>query len=101
MKAKVRGIVTQGRWRNVTLDGCCDERVTSFKINWSDDCDIAWVFTAADNARVFEANVIPDAGNEVVVNLFLEPVVGKCFALYVENFNIKPVLRWDVIGCEI
>lgn len=49
---------------------------------------------------MFEANVIPDAGNEVIINLFEQPVFGKCFAFYPMSSYGQPIARWDLIGCD-
>ncbi|XP_060576400.1 uncharacterized protein LOC132733743 [Ruditapes philippinarum] len=101
--AKVRGTVIQGRWRDEALALCCDERVTEYFINWSPDCDSSWTFYPASNTGTiyFEGNVIPGAGNEAVVNLFDEPVVGICFAFYVQSYHLQAIVRWDLIGCEL
>ncbi|XP_053400235.1 uncharacterized protein LOC123559215 isoform X2 [Mercenaria mercenaria] len=97
----VRGVATQGRWRNESFESCCDERVTAYRIHYSVDCMADWTFVWIDNYRIFEANVIPDAGNEVVENMFDAPVTGKCFAMYPVDFHVRNVIRWDLIGCGI
>ncbi|XP_060575000.1 uncharacterized protein LOC132732542 [Ruditapes philippinarum] len=65
--SRVRGFAIQGRWRNETFDSCCDERVTYFYIFCSTNYK-NWFW--ADKKARFEGNVIPDAGNEIVINVF-------------------------------
>ncbi|XP_060575022.1 uncharacterized protein LOC132732558 [Ruditapes philippinarum] len=96
--SKVRGFAIQGRWRNGTFDSCCDERVTSVYIHQSADCN-KWVW--ADKKALFEGNVIPDAGNEVVVNVYQTPVEVKCIAVFPADYHEQKIIRFDVIGCEI
>jgi hypothetical protein len=51
--------------------------------------------------QLFEGNVIPDAGNEVVVNVYQTPVEVKCIAVFPADYHEQKIIRFDVIGCEI
>jgi hypothetical protein len=45
--------------------------------------------------------VIPDAGNEIVVNVFQTPVEVRFLALFPADNHGQKIIRYDVIGCEI
>ncbi|XP_060575020.1 uncharacterized protein LOC132732555 [Ruditapes philippinarum] len=96
--SRVRGFATQGRWRNETVDSCCDERVTYFYIYYSTDYK-KWFW--ADKKARFEANVIPDAGNEIVFNVFQTPVEARYLKLYPADHHGQKIVRFNVIGCDL
>ncbi|XP_060575001.1 lactadherin-like [Ruditapes philippinarum] len=96
--SRVRGFAIQGRWRNESLESCCDDRVTYYNLHASVDC-YNWIW--ADNKTNFEANVIPDAGNEAVVNLFQTPFDVACLSLYPTSHHGERIVRFDMIGCEL
>lgn len=59
-------------------------------------CSFIYVF------QMFEGNVIPDAGNEIVVNFFERPITTSYIIIY-EFYNnahhLSPTIRFDFIGC--
>jgi hypothetical protein len=49
----------------------------------------------------FEGNVIPGAGNEIVINVFQTPVEARYLALYPAGYHGQKIIRFDVIGCDL
>jgi hypothetical protein len=45
--------------------------------------------------------VIPDAGNEIVINMFQTPLEVKALAFFPEGYHGQKIIRYNVIGCEI
>ncbi|XP_060074006.1 hemocytin-like [Ylistrum balloti] len=82
----ISAVATQGR------HGCCKQWVTSYKIQYSTDCN-----TWTTLPQTFTGNTDEDT---VVNNTLTAQVTAKCIRVNPVTWNHHIAMRMDIIGCD-
>lgn len=93
----VRGVVTQGRHLN-PLTLCCVQRVTEYKVSYSND-GINWKFVqdASGHDKLFQGNIDQDS---LVTHMFDCPFIARFLRLHPQSWHNQIALRFDALGCQ-